>query len=67
MSFFKHGDLLTSLDGLRSVKVVRSNPAGGMPRSDGGIVTYEDGQRLDVSKDFAEALTGALKTKTVGN
>jgi hypothetical protein len=60
VEFFKHGSLTISLNGIRSVIEVRQNPAGGRPRADAGGVVYEDGATIDVSLDFAVALSKHL-------
>ena len=61
----RHGSVMISLDGIRRVDVIRSNPAGGAPRYDNGRVTYEDGTVMEVSADCAKAIQDAFKSRTV--
>ena len=61
----KHGSVLINLDGIRRVDVVRCNPAGGVPHSNYGRITYEDGAVMDVTMGCAMAIQGAFKSMTV--
>ena len=64
MPFVKHRDgpitRLVSLEGIRYVQAVETNPAGGAPRSTSGKIVYSDGQSLDVTLSCAEAVLSTL-------
>lgn len=61
----KFGDVLIDLEGIRFVKEVGANPAGGWPRQDNGEITYSDGFVLPVSRGCAQAVQEAFKSRTV--
>lgn len=55
--FFKHEDIIVSLDGLRAIHVVKANPCGGAPHNDAGVLTYADGTEIRTSIEFAQKFT----------
>lgn len=61
----KFGDVLIDLDGIRVVKEVGANPAGGAPRDEKGEIIYSDGFVLPVSRGCAQAVQAAFKSRTV--
>ena len=62
--FFKHGRMTLSLSGLRSVYEVEKNPCGGAPRSNKGVVAYEDGTVIETTLEFARALVAQITTNS---
>lgn len=59
--FFKQGRLTVNLDGLRCIEEIHSNPCGGPPYSDGGVLHYDNGEKINVGLDFAVALAASLR------
>lgn len=65
MKYFKHKGLMIRLDDIRSIESVPSNPQGGPPMRDKGLLGWANGDVQEVSIDFTIALQKALKTSTV--
>lgn len=61
----KFGDVLIDLEGIRFVKEVGKNPAGGAPNVESGEIRYSDGFVLPVSRGCAQAVQAAFKSRTV--
>jgi hypothetical protein len=62
VNFFKHGDKTVTLKGLRCIQEIHSNPAGGQPYRDAGVITYDDGYKIETSLEFAQELAAFVTT-----
>ncbi len=62
VNFFQHGDKTVTLTGLRCIQEIHSNPAGGAPYRDGGVITYDDGRTIETSLEFAQKLAAFVTT-----